>query len=307
MDEDLARRISALLDAAPDGAPDLSAVINKGRRVRALRALAAGAGTCALIVAVAIAATSIDLTRGGDGSVAPAQHEDGSFVPAEEGDATYVLYDFEIDYPFAKVDGMPGFGLGSERRRLYCSRPGSAEACKRDGNADFFYHWRWSTDRYPGVVACRAVLFDGDGNEVGRGRWELQGLEPTSRRRLHILVHVSDRPTDAHAGCEAGSIGKGRPYRFTFLRAERESVYTRPGEPREYRNKLYFEVEVLDHHATGMCRLRVRYESGATSTGRFTLSGSPREPMEVGAEYRAGDPVVDASLRCGSYNRPSES
>lgn len=305
MTDDLGRRLEQLTARVPEGTPDLGEVFEGGRRLVRRRALASTAGIVAVISLVTFAALNLDLNKPAPGSVQPATHDDGVFAPAQPGEPTYVLTDLRIEYPWASVDGMRGFEGGSERRELYCSSPEREGECRSEGNAGFFYKWHWATDRFPGLVECRVELFSEDGREVGQQDWELTGLESRSRRVSDVLVHVSAEPARAEASCEAGTLDSGPTHRFTFVRAESYNANPRPNAQPTYRNRLYFEVETLTEHSSGMCRSTIRYESGKTVTSTFTLTGAPPEDrlFELGAPYRTEDPVEDGSIRCRLYKR----
>lgn len=305
MTDELGRKLEAISERVPQGTPDLSSVLEGGRRVKRRRTIAGTAGIVGLISLGTLAALNLDFKSGEPEPVQPATHEDGVFVPAERGDSTYALTNFRVEYPWAEVDGLPGFEPGSEKRDLYCDMPSRQTSCESKGNAGFFYGWRWATDRFPGVVACHVELFSDRGREVGHGDWELSGLEPTSRRPSNILVHVTAEPTRAEASCEAGTLEPGPTHRFTFIRAETYNTNPRPNAEPAYRNRLYFKVETLTEHSTGMCRFTVRYESGKKITTSFTMTGAPREGelSEMGAPYREDDPVADAEVRCRLYKR----
>jgi hypothetical protein len=307
MTDDLGRKLENLAERLPEGRPDVATVVARGKRTRLVRY---GGTTLGAIVVAAVstfAAVNLEVKQPETGTP-PAHHDGGAFVPAEPGEPTYVLTDFRIEYPWAKVDSMPGLRPGSDKRELYCSTPEREEECVSEGNAGFFYEWHWSTGRFPGVVACRVRLFAQDDRQVGEQDWELSGLESSSRRASDVLVHVTAKPTSAEASCEAGTLDSGPTHTFTFIRAESYNTNPRPKAQPAYRNRLYFEVKTLTEHSTGICRSTVIYESGKTISGTFTMTGAPRESelFEFGAPYREGDPVEDASIRCRLYKREAK-
>lgn len=302
MTDDLGIRLEAAAQRVAEGAPDVGRVLARGKRTKIVRYAGATFGVIAIACGATFAAFNLDV--GGRANPGPARHDDGEFVPAQPGEPTYVLTDFRIEYPWAKVDAMPHMDPGSRDRERFCSTPEREDDCESEGNAGFFYEWHWATDRFPGPVACRVELFSEDGRAVGQQEWSLSGLESRSRRASDVLVHVTAEPTRAEASCEAGTLDSGPTHRFMFVRAESDNMSPSGGKP-FYRNRLYFEVESLTEHSTGLCRSTVRYESGKTVTSDFTMTGSPPENklFEIGAPYRDGDPVEDASIRCRLYKR----
>lgn len=298
MDDELRRRLANARERVSDGTPDIGAVVSSARKRKVLRGGAGLLATTTVVVSVILAVTTLtgsDLARQDDGDVA--NHEDGVFVPAQKGEPTYELYDFEIHYPWAPVDRLPA---GQDH---YCETHGEWACGHRREQAGFAYQWRWATSKFPGTVECHVTLFGRDGSAVGQETWEMSGLETQSRpnRRGFVLtVHVSGRPSEAEALCEAGDYAKGRGLRVTFVRAESYTPSAYRGEtPPPDRIRLIFEAEGLaqDHIDSRMCFMTVWFESGEKKSGKFTTNQRPGT-WEYETGYPASDPVVDARIRC---------
>lgn len=290
MDDNLGRRLEEINARVPEGNADLNAVLKGGHRMARRRALASTAGVIGMISLLAFGALNLDFNEPQPGPVQPATHDDGVFVPAEPGEPTYILTDLKI---------LPG----PYKDRGCLRRQRTPSLCSTSSMVGVAYEWRWSTDAHPGLVQCRVEVFKGD-DPVGHATWELSGLEPTSRRLDVIPVPISGRwPDRVEGACEAETPQTGPTHRFTFVRAESYDARVGSGTESLYRNRLYFEVESLTQHATGMCTLTITYESGKEISNSFTMTGAPpeRKLFEIVAPYREGEPVADASISCPAY------
>ena len=308
MDDELKGRLQAIAQRAPEGRPDLTSVQRRGRRdsYRRRGLIALSSAACIALAGIGIAGLV------GRESAKPRPQEaadhtgDAAFVPAEKGEPTYLLSDFEIYYPYRAIDHMLGMKHRSkEHKKLYCSAPGRKHACRtRRDVAGFSYgSWRWSGDRYPGMLDCRVRLFDKHGQLAGEIISGLSGLEPRSRPGQYTLipVPVSARPVSAEAECEGGRYDDGEGMRFTFKGTERYLPPTQPGEPPEKeRLKLIFDVEHLgDHVDSRLCRMKIWFESGKVLDRVFTTN-APEGTEEFETRHLASDPVTDAEVTCES-------
>lgn len=310
MTDELGRRIDEVAERVPPGTADVASVVQRGRRARRLRLAGRSLGVAALLVALVFVAIKIGIDPATPGRTDAATHDDGEFVPAGPGEPTYVLTDFRIEYPWARVDGLRGMDPGSEERERYCSHPEHEAACEAEGNAGFFYEWRWATQRFPGTVECRVILFAGNGDEVGRQTWGLSMLERKSRRPSDVLVHVSAPPEHAEAGCEAGTPEERATVVFTYAGSEPYDHDADVGGDLPERIRLFFEVErlVTDPHGAHVCTMRIRFETGRRTKSSFNMQGVPRQDiMKFDTGLPASDPIEDASLTCRPYRKPVKS
>ena len=301
MDDELKGRLQRVARGVPDGKPDVASVRQQGQRERVRRRglIALSTAACVALAGVGLAAV-VGRDPGAPRQEAADHTGDGVFVPAERGEATYLLSDFKIYYPYARVDHMPGMAAGSAKRQQLCSLS-PARCQKRWDQAGVSYEWRWATNSYPGDLDCRLRLYDNNGDLVANAITGLSGLESRSRGKPFVIpIDVSGEPVRAEGECEAGQYEGGAGWRITFVRSE---PYQPDSGPPGERLRLIFEVEELDDHADSRaCRMKVWFESGRTRSGEFTTnSATIFESMET--QYPASDPVTDAKVTCGPIKR----
>jgi hypothetical protein len=189
-------------------------------------------------------------------------------IAGPEGE-TYLLGDFEIQYPF--VDDL------------------TDEVDK--GRAGVVYSAAWS-GAYPGELPCTITLTDADGNVVGERQFLLtSALRFAPAEEPFKPVTVSSAPTAATGGCEGGEAPRGSGYIFGAPEISKSDVAGRA--------ELKYDVSWAGESNPGqrMCTLEVVRATGATELISFGLflgepSGSISLVPPVGVRQIA-DTAVD--------------
>lgn len=215
----------------------------------------------------------------GAGLVFFAGSQGGRVVKASQGSDTYLLSDFEIQYPYT-----------DPRDQV----PDASKAVVR-------YRSSWSNDRYPGLVGCQLTLMDASGNVVGSHTFDLSSAtdvlpEPVSSEP----INVSGPPASAEGFCEGGRYSSGAGYSFGA-----PGISRRPADPGQAaRQQATISIPVGwsgAHPGTRTCFVTVTFSDGSSDRmGPFNLHLSKEGPFEFSVPLRDGVSAQDADVECES-------
>jgi hypothetical protein len=184
-DDPLIERLQRMAEDLPVRISDLGPVRRRAR-LRKVRSRAIG-GLTVTILGLAVLVPLRSLSGLGGDAVAP---QDDPWTE------TYVLSDFEVQYPML----VPDVAANEPIERDTPLKPDPTMALVT-------FQSLWSGDVYPGEAQCEIRVFDADGNAVGHQSLGFATYEPTTRRPTSIEV-VVDQSTPVSA---EGSCGPGEP------------------------------------------------------------------------------------------------
>ena len=213
----------------------------------------------------------------GVGLVFFAGSQGGEVVKASQDSDTYLLSDFEIQYPYANPrDQVPDAGKAVVR-----------------------YRSSWSSGRYPGLVGCQLTLKDASGNVVGSHIFDLSSAtdvlpEPVSSEP----INVSGPPASAEGLCEGASYSDGAGYSFGVPGVNRRPAA--PGQATARQATISFPVTWSGAHpGTRTCFVNVAFSDGSSERmGPFNLHLSKEGPFEFSVPLHDGVDVRDADVDC---------
>lgn len=167
---------------------------------------------------------------------------------AQSGEPTYVLSDFDVQYPY--IDRTPKVLGGIEDI----------------GRAGVRYTTSWAGRDYPGVATCRVEAHDSSGNLMGSFVGDVESLVPVAKGEAWTPLEATEMPSTITAECEAGRLpGPGAGYEFTapeIVRGELGSL------------QLVADVswKTEESPGTASCSAGLRTSAGGFKTLDFTLS-----------------------------------
>jgi hypothetical protein len=141
---------------------------------RKFRFVIVGAFGASLVAGLAVAAFSSGMSSKEVGA------------PAAPGQPTYLLSDFQLQYPYIDVTSNH---LGDEEDP---SRVGVR------------FRSEWAGGEYPGVAVCEIQALNEDGNIVGSVVADVESLVPSAAPAGWTPIAVSEEPTSFASTCEAG-------------------------------------------------------------------------------------------------------
>lgn len=199
-------------------------------------------------------------------------------VKASEDSDTYLLSDFEIEYPYT-----------DPREQV----PDSNEAV-------VWYRSTWSNGRYPGMVPCQLTLKDASGSVVGTHTFELSSATDVLPELVSSEpIKVSGPPVTAEGFCEAGSYSRGPGYAFGPPAVSRRPAA--PGQQASEQASISFPVSWSgsQHPGTRRCYVTVTFSDGRSERmGPFNLHLSKEGPFEFNVPLAEGQGVEDADVDC---------
>jgi hypothetical protein len=186
-DDPLIERLQRMAEDLPVPISDLGPVRRRAR-LRKVRSRAIG-GLTVTILGLAVLVPLRSLSGLGGDAVVPQD---------EPWTETYVLSDFEVQYPTLVPDVAPNEPV-----------EGNTPATLDPTMALVTFRSTWSGDVYPGEAQCEIRLFDTDGDAVARESFGFAAFEPPTKDPTKVEVEVDpDKPKPVSAD---GACGPGVP------------------------------------------------------------------------------------------------
>lgn len=202
--------------------------------------------------------------------------------PAKAEGVSYVLTDFEIQYPYVEQE---------------------SETSSKD-EAGVRFTVSWAGGAYPGEATCEIALLASDGSVVGSKSLIIDAGSPSnlmSSSSLYRPIQVTGEPERAESTCGGGSYDKTAGYQFGDPTIEPISGG---------RSRISFPVE-WNSSSGGIpgirsCSVNATLADGSTETyGPYNLSvGDPAGgSLDLEPKSNVENPIVSATVECSDYGQ----
>ena len=209
---------------------------------------------------------------------------DSDQVSAADAAPSYELFNLKIQYPYVNP------------RDIYTD-----EVEARTNEAGVSYASRWAGSTYPGTANCEIVLYDGDGDIVGRAEFGLSSGSPQyPPTDFWPQVEVTAPPVSATGSCANSVYPTGNGYAFE------RPVITRPtdqetGRTDRARTQLAFRARwtTTTDPALRTCSATVHFENGSSKTyGPLNVYLPPGESLILRPPIADPASIRDAEVKC---------
>lgn len=166
------------------------------------------------------------------------------------------------------------------------------------------YQLAWASGRYPGEHHCTAVVYDGQGAEVGRKRFQFASFQPVARSEIDMSV--SGPPARGDLACDPKRDDTPVAYVISNVLIEAQT---------DGRLEVVYDVawpedvRLPEYPATNACVARIEGPLGWVREDRITLSvppGTYSAFRDNGVDYEGDLADLVASVKCHPWSESDQ-